>query len=195
MNHRKIGAAAGFLGPVVSYIFIFSAIASYPSFSWTNNALSDLGIVPGLTSVLFTIGLLSGGVLALLFTVLGLYRFVRKNSLGKVGSGFFAVANTALVCIGIFNENYFIAHVVFSVLFFVSTPIALFVLTAAFNKKGNHNLMALSVATGVVAAAPWILRIAVAYVSNVAIPETISGLAVSLWIVVLSARILKSAAD
>jgi hypothetical membrane protein len=49
-----------------------------------------------------------------------------------------------------------------------------------------------TVVVGVVAAVPWILQLTLEYVPKVAIPETISGVAVSVWAVVLAAEILKS---
>ena len=50
-----------------------------------------------------------------------------------------------------------------------------------------------TVSTGIVAALPWILQFAFSYVPNVAIPETISGVAVSMWIIFLSYKIIKQA--
>jgi len=52
---ERIGAAAGIATPMLAFACIMSAISSYPSFSWTNNALSDLGIVPGVTGPLFNL--------------------------------------------------------------------------------------------------------------------------------------------
>ena len=67
--------------------------------------------------------------------------------------------------------------------------IALFILTGAFYRNYQHNVAVFTVTVGITAAIPWILEFTISYVPNVAIPETISGLAVSIWAIVL-ARIM-----
>lgn len=192
-NLRTIGAVAGLAAPIVAFTFILSAIASWPVFSWTNNALSDLGVVEGVTSILFTIGLCGAGTLAFIFAVLGLYPFLGKSKLGKVGSAFYAMATGALFCIGVFNENFTQpTHFVVSALFFVLMPFASFILTCAFYRGNQHRLAFFTLAVGLIAAIPWALQFIVYYVPNVAIPETISAATVALWIVVLSRKTLKN---
>jgi hypothetical membrane protein len=187
---RRVGAVAGIAAPIVALICILSAIASYSAFSWTNNALSDLGVVEGATSLLFNSGLVTAGVLAFIFAAFGLFNFA-GGRLGKVGSAFFAVASVALVCVGVFNEHYSPTHYLVSVAFFVSVPIALFVLTCAFYRNRKRGTAALTVAVGVTAALPWILQLTINYVPKVAIPEAISGFAVAAWAIIVSAQILK----
>jgi hypothetical protein len=48
-----------------------------------------------------------------------------------------------------------------------------------------------TVAVGFAAALPWLLLFAFNYVPNVAIPEFASGLAVSVWAVVIGKKMLK----
>jgi hypothetical membrane protein len=191
MNIHKVGVALGFVAPVWAFLFISLAILSYPSFSWTNNALSDLGVVPGLTSALFTLGLCGGGILAFIFTILGLYNHVGKGIAGKIGAGFFAASTLTLVCIGIFNETFRPTHYLFSVAFFVLAPLAFFILTAGFYLKGQRGLAAFTILIALIAAIPWILQLTIQYVANVAIPETISGAAVSVWVILLSIKMLQ----
>lgn len=191
IQKQRIGAAAGIATPIVAYACIFTSIISYPQFSWTNNALSDLGVVEGITGPVFNFGLIIAGVLALIFATLGLFTFMGKSSLGKVGSGFFAAATIALICIGIFNENFSPTHYIVSVAFFMLAPIGLFILTCAFYRNHQRGIAAFTVAIGLTAALPWILQFALNYVPKVAIPETISALAVSVWAIVLAKIILK----
>ena len=188
---RRFGPLAGFTAPFVGFIFISTAIASYPSFSWTGNALSDLGVVPGLTGWLFTVGLCGGGILSLLFAVLGLYSYAGEKALGKVGAAFFAAASISLILIGVFNEHYRPTHYIVSVAFFLSAPLAFFTLTAAFYRYRKNALAAFTVVSALVAAIPWILQLTIHYVPEVAIPETISGLTVAVWVIVLSKLMLK----
>jgi hypothetical membrane protein len=190
-SFRRVGAAVGFAAPFVAFVFISAAIASNPSFSWTGNALSDLGVVPGLTSVLFTIGLCGGGILSLAFAVLGLYSYAGEKTLGKVGAAFFAAATFSLILIGVFNEHFRPTHYIVSVMFFFFAPLAFFILTGAFYRSHRRKLAAFTIIIGLVAAIPWILQLTIRYVPEVAIQETVSGLTVAVWVIVLSKLMLK----
>ena len=187
---RKLGAAAGVAAPVLAFICISFAILSYPAFSWTENALSDLGVVEGAPMTVFNLGLVITGTLAVVFAA-GVFSYSEGNVTGKVGSAIFATACVALLCIGIFNEHYSPTHYIVSVAFFSLAPIAFFILTSAFYLKGNRRLALFSVALGVVAATPWILQFTINYVPNVAIPEAISAGAIGVWAVAVSATILR----
>ncbi len=112
---KKIGAAAGVAAPIIAFTCIFSSIATYPAFSWTNNALSDLGVVSGITGPLFNFGLCAAGVLGFAFAVLGLYAYFENDWVGKLGSAFFAAATISLILIGIFNEHFSPTHYIVSV--------------------------------------------------------------------------------
>ncbi len=191
---QKVGAATGIAAPVIAFACILSAILSYSPFSWTTNALSDLGVVEGVTMVVFNSGLVAAGVLGFIFAVLGLYGYFKKSVAGRVGSVFFAGACAALVCIGVFNEHFSPTHYIVSVLFFSLAPIALFTLTIAFYRGRNRNLAAFSVLIGIAAAIPWILQFTLYYVPNVAIPEIISAILVGAWAVTVSVKILQTRA-
>jgi hypothetical membrane protein len=186
INGRRAGAFSGLAAPIVAFTCILAAVASYPNFSWTNNALSDLGVVKGVTSALFNFGLVACGVLAFAFAVLGLFPYLHSSSVGKVGVGFFASASFALILIGVFNENFSPTHFILSAAFFVLLPISLLTLTATFAVQHQPRAALLSVVVALVAAAPWIIFYITHFVPNVAIPETISGLAGASWIITIS---------
>lgn len=188
--YRRISAYAGIAAPILGFICILSAIASHPQFSWTSNALSDLGIVSGITAPLFNFGLIASGFLAFLFAVLGLYSYFGEALVGKIGVYTFEAATLALIGIGIFNENFEGTHYILSVAFFVFASIALFILTFAFWTCHRHGMAVFTVLIGLAAALPWILQFTFNYAPNVAIPEFISGIAISAWTVVLSRKIL-----
>jgi hypothetical membrane protein len=192
VTFQRIGAAAGIATPLLAFTCILTAIASYPAFSWTNNALSDLGVIPGLTGLLFNLGLIVSGLLSFTFAVLGLYIFLRAIWVGKIGSAIFAAATMALMAIGIFNENFSPTHYLVSVAFFMLAPISLFILTGAFWLCSQRSLALFTVLVGVVAALPWLLLFAFNYVPNVAIPEFLSGLAVSVWAIVFGKKMSSS---
>ena len=190
--YQKIGASSGIIAPIAAFVCILTAIVSYPAFSWTNNALSDLGVVPGITSSLFNFGLLASGVLAFSFAIFGLFAYLGKSLGGKIGSTVFAAATLALIGISVFNENFSPTHYLVSVAFFTLAPIALFILTFGFLLSHQRGMAVFTVLVGVAAAFPWLLLFALNYVPNVAIPEFLSGLAVSAWAIVLGKKMLSS---
>jgi hypothetical membrane protein len=193
-NVKKVAATCGIIAPIFAFMCILAAVASWSPFSWTENALSDLGVQPGATAVVFNVGLVVCGVLCLVFSA-GLFRLVGKRLMGKIGVFLFVLACVFLVAIGIFNENFSPTHYNVSVGFFVSLPISLLVLVAGLWLVGERKLSVFSFAVGLAAATPWILQFTVHYVPNVAIPEFASSLAGAVWAVVLSVRILKASSS
>ncbi|HMK95439.1 MAG TPA: DUF998 domain-containing protein [Candidatus Limnocylindrales bacterium] len=188
---QRIGATAGLLAPILAFACIISAVASYPAFSWTNNALSDLGVVRGVTGPLFNFGLYTSGLLGFIFALFGLPTYVGKSFWGKIGTLTFSAATVALIAIGVFNESFSGIHYAVSVAFFILVPVSLFIIAYAFVLVHQTQMAILTVGIGIVMALPWITFFAFRYVPNVAIPETISALAVSTWTIILSYLILK----
>jgi hypothetical membrane protein len=190
--YQRIGASSGIVAPIVALVCILTSVTSYPPFSWTSNALSDLGVVSGMTASLFNFGLLASGILALNFAIFGLYTYFGKTWVGKIGSVVFAAATLALIAISVFNEHFSPTHYLVSVAFFTLAPIALFILTISFWLCHMRGFAGFTLAVGIVAALPWLLLFSFNYVPNVAIPEFLSGLAVSAWAIVLGIRMLRS---
>ena len=189
---RKVAGTCGFLTPIIAFALIFSAIASYPEFNWTDNALSDLGIVEGATATLFNSGLLISGALGLVFAS-GLFVFLKEATVGKIGAFIFVLASMALFAIGVFPENIRPVHYIVSVMFFVLLPTSMLVITGAFWLRRQVRMAVFTLLVAVTAAAPWVLYFAVQYVPGVAIPEAVSAFAGSVWTVVLSGKMLKQA--
>jgi hypothetical membrane protein len=188
---QRTGGASGIAAPILAFICILIAIASYPAFSWTNNALSDLGIIPGITGPLFNFGLYASGLLAFNFAIFGLFTYLGKLWVGKIGSAVFAAATITLIAIGVFNESFSPTHYLVSVAFFMLAPISLFVITCAFALARQRWMATFTVSVGIVAALPWLLLFAFNYVPDVAIPEAVSGFAVSVWAIVVGRKMLK----
>jgi hypothetical membrane protein len=192
---QRIGAASGIATPILAFTCILTAIASYPAFSWTNNALSDLGIISGVTGPLFNFGLYSSGLFIFNFAVFGLFTYLGKHWVGKIGAVTFAATGLALMGIGFFPENVVPYHYLFSVAFFILLPISLLVITGAFAFKRQTKMALFTLLIAVAAALPWILYFSVHYVSGVAIPEAVSGLASGVWAVVLGYKMFKAASQ
>jgi hypothetical membrane protein len=187
---QQLGEASGIVAPIVAFTCVLTAIASYPEFSWKNNALSDLGIISGITGAVFNFGLYCGGLFVLIFAMFGLFKYL-GSWMGKIGALSFAATGLALMGIGFFPENVAPYHYLFSMAFFVLLPISLFIITGAFTFKRQKIVSLLTLLTAVAAATPWILYFAIHYVDGVAIPEFSSALAGSVWVAVLSYKMLK----
>ena len=190
--YQRLGVASGIVAPIVGFACILGAIVSYSQFSWANNALSDLGVVSGTTGMIFNFGLIATGLLTFNFATFGLFNYLGKSWVGKIGVAVFAAASLALIAIGVFNENFSPTHYIVSVAFFVLAPIALFILTFAFWFNRNRRLAGFTVLVGVAAAVPWILEFTLNYVPNVAVPEAVSGLAVSVWAIIIGKKLLST---
>lgn len=190
VNWLKISGVCGTIAPIVAFTFISLAITSHPQFSWTGNALSDLGVVEGVTAVLFNSGLIIGGILAIIFAS-GLFIFLRNRMLGRIGAFIFTLAALALVAIGIFTENFGRIHYYVSVAFFIFAPISMLIICATFFVMRKVKMGLFTFLTAIIAALVWVLQFAMRYVPNVAIPETISALLASTWSIVLGFQMLK----
>ena len=188
---QQLGEASGIAAPIVAFTCVLTAIASYPEFSWTNNALSDLGIISGITGPVFNFGLYCSGLFVLKFAMFGLFKYL-GSWMGKIGALSFAATGVALMSIGFFPENIAPYHYLFSVAFFVLLPISLFIITGAFAFKRQKKRALLTLLTAVAAATPWIVYFIVHYVNGLAIPEFVSALAGSVWVIVLSYKMLKA---
>jgi hypothetical membrane protein len=192
---QQIGAVSGIATPIIAFIGILTAIASYPGFSWTQNALSDLGIIPGITGPVFNFGLYTSGLFAFNFAAFGLFTYLGKSWVGKIGAVTFVATALALMGIGVFPENVVPYHYSFSVAFFVLLPISLLIITAAFAFERKAQMAVFTLLIAVAAALPWILYFSFHYVSGVAIPEFASAVAGSVWAVVLSYKMFKAASQ
>jgi hypothetical membrane protein len=188
----RMSGVCGVFAPVLAFAFILSAVASYPQFSWVDNALSDLGVVSGVTSVLFNSGLIVGGVLCFVFAT-GLFVFLGKRAVNRIGAFVLVLVSLALVGIGVFPESVPPVHYFVSVAFFVLLPVSMLFVVAGFWLAGHVRMTVFTFLVAVVAAAPWVVLFSVRYVSGVAIPEFVSGLAGAVWVMVLSGKMLSQA--
>jgi len=185
----KISGVIGVLTPIIAFTFILLAIAYSPQFSWTENALSDLGIQKGITAVLFNNGLIISGVLVILFAT-GLFRFLQEILLGKAGAFVFLLDAFALTAIGIFPENVKPLHFYASVAFFTLFPISMLFIGIALSRTSKIKLGFFTFMAAVVAAIVWALP----FGEGVAIPETLSALFMSIWSIVLGFEMFRKSA-
>jgi hypothetical membrane protein len=185
---------AGLIGPFYAFLCIMIAIIVSPWFTWTGNALSDLGNLSmyptsPVSSFVFNSGLIIAGIITI-FAVLGLAMNVRKHFVALVSTAILFVGTVALICIGLFPENYPPFHFIFSVTLFASIALAMLLFGGIFvYYKGTRTLGYFSLAMGLIAAAPWIPYMLFSWNIGAAVPETISAVAVYAWIILMSTRI------
>ena len=188
-NWVRISGICGIISPIFAFSLIFLAINSYELFNWELNALSDLGIVSGITATLFNFGLIGGGLVTLVF-VTGLFMFTEKINLSRISLLFFVLTYIFLIAIGLFPENIKPVHYFVSVAFFVFLSISLLLLSVSFVLNGQFYLGLFSLSLFIVAMIPWILFFSSNLFIGVAIPEAISGLGISFWTFVLGLKML-----
>ncbi|MEM2890245.1 MAG: DUF998 domain-containing protein [Candidatus Hadarchaeum sp.] len=175
----RLAGVCGIAAPVVALLFIFSAISLSPWFSWTANALSDLGV--GEAALVFNSGLVLGGFLATVFAAIMLS--IYQDRIRRVGGLVFLLGTISLIGIGIFSEAAGRIHFYFSVAFFVLVPISFWILGIGILRSGHKNWGVLTVVLGVVGALPWVY-----HWTAVAIPELLSALCFTAWSLVQGAR-------
>ncbi len=193
VNWLKISGVCGTIAPIVAFTFILLAILNFPQFSWTGNALSDLGVQEGVTAILFNSGLVIGGILALVFAS-GLF-VLQKTMLGRIGVFIFVLAALAFMAIGVFSENAEPTHYYVSVTFFVLFPISMLVIGAAFLLTAKLKMGFFTFLAAIVAALIWTIQWTIGFGSNVAIPEALSALSALMWLMVLGFKMLREASQ
>jgi hypothetical membrane protein len=182
LRKLRIAGVCGILTPIIVLTLILLAIYYSPWFSWTENALSDLG-VQGTAAILFNSSLIVGGVLTIIFAI-GLREILLNRTLGQIGTLIFILDGVMLCAIGIFPETAGVIHFYVSVAFFVLLPVSLFLNGVAMMQESSERKTGLfTITAGIVAATVWMLEW-----SAVAIPETITALAAFVWSIVLGIR-------
>lgn len=189
----RIAGICGIISPLLIFSLIFLSINSYESFNWELNALSDLGVISGNTADFFNYGLVIGGLLSLFFA-LGLFLLLDKQKFGRISFSLFILACFFLIAIGVFPENVKPIHYLVSVAFFFFLPISLFLISSSFYFNRQLSWAFFTVLIAIIVAMPWILNFSTNLFKAVAIPETISGLAVSIWTIILGLKMLFNSA-
>jgi hypothetical membrane protein len=167
----------GIIGPLTAFIFIGVSILLSPWFSWGNNALSDLGhSINSDVAPIFNFGLLLSGFFTILFSL----TILRKHT--KYTGYFLMLSGLALQLVATFNEVYRPLHFQVSVLFFLS--LCFVSVSYIIEKKSILAVIAL-----VVGLASWILYGLEMYSTGIAVPEAVSSIAISVWVVRSALRI------
>ena len=192
----------GILTPIIAYTgIVIAIILNSDWFSWTDNALSDLGHYGNLElkALIFNGGLVISGLFALVFCS-GFYYQEREtfkdDIIGKrfviIGSIAFIFAVLALIAIGTFSEDFGDIHKLVSEIFFTLIPFAMWFFGMAFFRRTELKFMGIyALIVGTLAGIIWILYFIFNFVSGVAIPEAVSSIAVSIWVILRGTQYYK----
>lgn len=178
----KVLRLAGFFGlaaPAFGFIMIAISILMSPWFSWTANALSDLG-VEGPGSVIINSGLAMTAAIMMMFST-GLIEMTKGRLVGQVGGVLYFVACLFLIGIGIANETIKPYHLWVSVGFFVTLPLSVAVIGFFHFVNGMRFYAILAWGTAFLASGVWFL-----HWTSAAIPETLSVASLGVWQLLLS---------
>jgi hypothetical membrane protein len=175
---ERIYALFGLIGPLTAIFFVFVSIILSPWFSWWNNALSDLGhsLNRGDVAPLFNFGLLTSGFCVIVYSI------TVFRSHAKYTSFLLAIAGLSIQLIATFDEVYGSLHFLVSVLFFLSLGFAS--IAYIIEKKSVVALAAL-----IIGSASWILYGVGVYGAGISVPETISAIAASAWVILSAIKI------
>ena len=183
MTPRWVKAAAmlAVVAPMVAFASIFTAIMLSPWFSWTGNALSDLGV--GGASAIFNLGLIASGLMLIPLPI-ALYT-ASDSRLERMSAILLLLSAILLSSIGLFPESCGRLHYYVSVAFFLTLPLTIY-LYAASTYRNSKTEALLSALAATVALGLWLLPW-----SSPAMPEALSALSAALWVEGLALRMLK----
>ncbi|MEM2922645.1 MAG: DUF998 domain-containing protein [Candidatus Bathyarchaeia archaeon] len=169
MNEKAL-ALIGLIAPLIGLVSVAVSIMLSPWFRWDSNALSDLGhSLNSSVASIFNGGLLLAGFLLAIYSVSALYKYARLTSL------FLTLCALLLQSIAVFDEVYGRLHFFVSVAFFLSLAPAS--LSYAFERRSLLAVLGL-----VVALAAWLVHYLGLLDLGIAVPETISTLAIVPWV-------------
>jgi hypothetical membrane protein len=185
----RISGVSGIIGSILPLVMILASTVLEKSFSWSRNALSDIGVSP--TAWLFNTALIVGGLLNLLFAI-GLRSYIGKHRWLKIGVSLLILSSFSLALVGVFTENYDIIHVLVALGYLLLTPLGLICIGMGekIKKFGKVSLL-----LGVIALLAIFGLSIIAYIANwqigFAVPEFAESIVWSIWTFWLSLKLLQ----
>jgi hypothetical membrane protein len=176
----RVAGICGLLIPVVIFICLGLSLVSSPWFTWTEHALSDLGVQKN-TAALFNYGMIAGGVLTFVFS-LGLIKVLSK----KIGAYLLLLSSIALIGIGVFPETVFVLHFFTSATYFVTLTIALLFLGITMQRdpfEKSVGLLALFFAVVAMISVVFLFPL-----KGIALPEAFSCFPAFVWCFIVGAK-------
>jgi hypothetical membrane protein len=186
---RIVSGICGIAAPILVFSLIFLAIGLAPWFNWNRNALSDLGV--GATAPIFNSALIVGGLLLLPFSI-GLRQILPRGALSLLGTALLSLGMLVLSGIGLFPETAGRIHFYISVAFFTLLPLSVLLIGVSELRQPRSRASGmLTILIGLLAALIWALHWSIR-LGGVAVPETISALLGSAWVIAKGAKLVQS---
>ncbi len=174
-KNTKLSGLCGIIGPTTAILMIFLAVNRAPWFSWTDNALSDLGVSE--VAYLFNSAVIFAGVLNFVFAM-GVNRVFGQDRLSKIGSLILVLGGTSLGLVGVFTEDTPVIHSLVAMGYFVLFPVALIILGYSLRnidrKYGVFTILSGVLAFGGIFGLMGFYR-------GLAIPEIVEAVILALW--------------
>ena len=184
----RFAGVCGILGSVLPLVMVLSATFLSSWFSWSENALSELGV--GEQANLFNSAMLVGGVLNFLFAA-GLYRYIGNAKLVRAGVLSIMLSSVSLA-LGVFTVDSILMHGIVALGYFVLAP-AGFLLIGSGTREGIVRKLSYGCGVGAFLAIIGlpVMILALPFRVGFAVPELLEGLIIATWTIYMSTRLLK----
>ena len=185
----RLAGISGIISSTLPLLMILSSTVLEKSFSWTKNALSDIGVSQ--TAWLFNSALIIGGLLNLLFAI-GLRNYLGKTRWLKIGVSLLIISSISLSLVGVFTENYNILHALVALGYLLLAPVAIICIGQEVKSKqfGKVSLMLGITALFVILGLPIITFVANLQI-GFAVPEFLESLVLSMWTFWVSLKLIR----
>ena len=170
---EKLAGYCGALAPIVTLSLIMLSMYISPSFSITQDALSKLGVTPGLPSILFNFGLVLGGLMLMPFS-LKIHRVMEK---GKFLGFLFSLISLNIIAIGVFPQSHPF-HLPLALSFFSLLPLILITLGILTLRDDAYTVGELEIISGAAIIAVWLVPW-----GSKGIPELTASVICSTWVI------------
>jgi hypothetical membrane protein len=188
---RSIATWCGLLAPAVGLGTVLLATLFAPWFSWTGNALSDLGHPSRATAPLFNGGTALSGLLALTFAGRLWIDPDAEGVLYRVALVVLGASFASLVGVGASPVTTDL-HFPVSVAFFVSMTYGLWLYGSADALAGARERGVATIWLGVANVTAWVLYATLEPFAGVAVPEAVGALVLAAWAVPTALRLRRS---
>lgn len=165
MKLGKIASFCGLILPPFALIALFLSIQMAPSFNWTENAISDLGMFQS-SSLLFNSTIIISGFLLMIFSI-GLTGMLEKQKISYI---LLFLSSFFLIAIGIFPLPH-PYHIYVSELFFISFPLSFLTLGLNLYKIKDSYKRRLGISALIIACIAIISPVFLLFFNGIAISE------------------------
>lgn len=171
----RLSGICGIILPIYTITLFSCGIFSSPNFSWTENAISDLGRLEYGTSC-FNYGLVIIGILLLFFSI-GLHLLLIEQ---RTGPTIFALSAIYLIGVGIYPLP-LPEHIDISGLFFIAFPIGFLIFGLVNYNSRTQFLKKMGYAALILVIIDAIAPLTLLFFKGIAIPEVIVIIPGFIW--------------